>query len=50
MGDVEWFVLRDIEVILEVSTLLLVFELVDFPPHRYLIKFNKVCLARAVLS
>lgn len=48
MNSMEWFVLRDFEAILAVSIMLLVFELVDFTPHRYLIRFNSLCLMRAV--
>jgi hypothetical protein len=50
MNSMEWFVLRDFEDILGVSVLLLVFELVYFTPHRYLMEFNRVCLVKAVLG
>ena len=50
MNSMEWFVLRDFEDILGVSVLLLVFELVYFTPHRYLMGFNRVCLVKAVLG
>jgi hypothetical protein len=50
MDAMEWFVLRDFEVILEVSILILMLKLVDFSPRRYLMGFNRVCLVRAVLG
>ncbi len=50
MDAMDWFVLRDFEAILEVSILVLVFELVDSTARRYLMGFNRVCLVRAVLA